>query len=93
MRSLGVAEVRQIVDVVRAMTAARIVAGLGPGADTPAARIAVDGWLWSIDGALLSWIEQRRDVDADELCAVLLSGLTGALAGAGVQLAGAEERA
>jgi AcrR family transcriptional regulator len=93
MRSLGVAEVRQIVDAVRSATAARIVAGLGPEGDTPAARIAVDGWLWSIDGALLSWIEQRREVDADDLCALLLSGLTGALAGAGVQLAGAEARA
>lgn len=90
MRSLGVAEVREIVDAVRTLTAARIVGGLGEGGDTPAARIAVDGWLWSVDGAVLSWIEQRRDLEADELRVVLLGGLAGALAGAGVQLAGAE---
>ncbi len=86
LRSLAVAEVREIVDVVRAATAARIVAGLGPDAATPAARIAVDGWLWSIDGAVLSWVEQREALSADELREVLLGGLAGALAAAGVQL-------
>jgi AcrR family transcriptional regulator len=89
LRSLAVAEVREIVDGVRAATAARIVAGLGPAADTPGVRVAVDGWLWSIDGAVLSWVEHRRDLSAEALRGVLMGGLAGALAGAGVQLAGA----
>jgi len=89
LRSLAVAEVREIVDGVRAATAARIVAGLGPAADTPAVRVAVDGWLWAIDGAVLSWVEHHRDLSADQLRDVLLAGLAGALAGAGVQLADA----
>lgn len=86
MHSLAVAEVREIVEVVRAVTAQRIVGGLGPQADTPAVRTAVDGWLWSVDGAVLSWIEQRRALSADELRGILLAGLAGALAGAGAPL-------
>ncbi len=89
LRSLAVAEVREIVDAVRAATAARIVGGLGAEADTPAVRIAVAGWLWSIDGAVLAWLDQRDALSADELREVLLGGLAGALAGAGVQLAAA----
>ena len=87
MRSLAVTEVREIVEAVRAVTAQRIVGGLGPQADTPAVRTAVDGWLWSIDGSVLSWIEQRRALSADELRGILLAGLAGALAGAGAPLA------
>ena len=87
LRSLAVAEVREIVDAVRAGTAQRIVSGLGAQADTAAVRTAVAGWLWSIDGAVLSWIEQRDALSADDLRDVLLGGLAGSLAGAGLPLA------
>src|SRR5919205_910101 len=44
-------DVRQIVDGVRDATAERILDGLG--VDTPAARAAVRGWLWFVDGVCL----------------------------------------
>lgn len=84
LRSLAVAEVRELVDGVRESTAQRILDGL-PGGDgeRPAARAAVHGWLWSIDGACLAWIEGDLPVGVDELTGTLLGGLAGALAGAG----------
>jgi AcrR family transcriptional regulator len=85
LRSLAVAEVREIVDAVRAGTTQRILDGLGPehGGDRPAARAAVSGWLWSIDGASLAWIEGELDLTAAELRDVLLGALGGALLAAG----------
>lgn len=85
LRSLAVAEVRELVDGVRESTAQRILDGLpGDGARRPAARAAVHGWLWSIDGACLAWIEDDLPLTPDELSGVLLAGLGGALTGAGV---------
>lgn len=86
LRSLAVAEVREIVDEVRDTTVQRILDGLGPqgGGDRPAARAAVQGWLWSIDGACLAWIEGDLPLAAADLQAVLLGSLGGALMGAGV---------
>lgn len=86
LRSLAVAEVRELVDEVRDATVQRILDGLGPqgGGDLPAARAAVQGWLWSIDGACLAWIEGELPLTAADLQAVLLGSLGGALAGAGV---------
>jgi len=78
-----VAEIRDIVEGVRATTADRILTGLG--ATEPAARTAVRGWLWFMDGACLDWIA-HRDLDRGQLLGLLLGTLFGALMAAGVQL-------
>jgi AcrR family transcriptional regulator len=80
MRTAGeVAEVRALVEEVRARTAARILDGLGRA--TPRRRAAVRGWLWFVDGACLDWIE-HRDLGRDELRGLLLGTLLGALGAA-----------
>jgi AcrR family transcriptional regulator len=81
MQSTGVPEVRALVDEVRDRTAERILEGLG--ASAPRARVAVRGWLWSIDGAVLDWLE-HRDLERAELGELLLAALTGALQAAAV---------
>ena len=78
-----VAEIRDIVEGVRATTVDRILTGLG--ATQPAARTAVRGWLWFMDGACLDWIA-HRDLDRGQLLGLLLGTLFGALMAAGVQL-------
>jgi len=78
-----VPEVREIVEGVRATTVDRILAGIG--ATTPAARTAVRGWLWFMDGACLDWIA-HRDLDRGQVLGLLLGTLGGALMAAGVQL-------
>ena len=78
-----VPEVREIVEGVRTTTVERIVAGIG--ATEPAARTAVRGWLWFMDGACLDWIG-RRDVERPQLLGLLLGTLFGALMAAGVTL-------
>lgn len=84
-RSAGsVPEVRELVDGVRTDTATRILEGLA-AAEDPKARIAVQGWLWFMDGACLHWIA-HRDVTRDDLHGMLLGTLVGALMAAGVQL-------
>ncbi len=88
LRSLAVAEVRELIDDVRDRTVQQILDGLGPrgGGDRPAARAAVQGWLWSIDGACLAWIEGDLDLTAEQMQGMLLGGLGGALMGAGASL-------
>jgi hypothetical protein len=75
--------VRELVEAVRTATVERILEGLG--AREPAARIAVRGWLWFMDGACLDWIG-RRDVERPQLLGLLLGTLFGALMAAGVTL-------
>src|SRR3712207_2730181 len=83
MRSAGVPEVREVIDGVRDETARRILDGLGaPG---PAARAAVHGWLWSMDGVCLDWVT-RRELERTQVRDLLLGMLAGALAAAGVDL-------
>lgn len=77
-----VPEVRELVEGVRTATVARILEGLG--ADEPAARTAVRGWLWFMDGACLDWIA-HRDVERPQLLGLLLGTLFGALMAAGVK--------
>lgn len=91
LRSLAVAEVRELVDDVRERTVQTVLDGLGSegGGDRPAARAAVQGWLWSIDGACLAWIEGDLPLSAGELQGVLLGSLGGALTAAGAFLPGA----
>jgi AcrR family transcriptional regulator len=77
----GVTEIRDLVDQVRRQTAERILAGLYPDDPPPKARIAVNGWLWFMDGACLNWIE-HRDVGREELRDLLLGVLMGSLVAA-----------
>lgn len=87
LRSLAVAEVRELIDDVRDTTVQRILDGLPDGAgERPASRAAVQGWLWAIDGACLAWIEQELPLEPAELQGMLLAALGGALAGAGATL-------
>ena len=79
-----VPEVRELVEGVRTATVERILAGIGTS--EPAARTAVRGWLWFMDGACLDWIA-HRDLDRAELHGLLLGTLAGALVAAGVRLA------
>ena len=80
-----VAEVRQMVEDVRAATAQRILGGvLADDALVPAgARTAVRGWLWFMDGACLDWIANGRDLSRDELRGLLMGTLVGALMASG----------
>jgi AcrR family transcriptional regulator len=77
----GVTEIRNLVDQVRRQTAQRILDGLYPDGAPPKARIAVNGWLWFMDGACLNWIE-HRDVGREELRDLLLGVLMGSLVAA-----------
>lgn len=79
----SVPEVRELVEGVRSATVTRIVEGLG--VSTPAARTAVAGWLWFMDGACLDWIA-HRDLARGELTGLLLGTLLGALTAAGAQV-------
>lgn len=74
----AVPEVGALVGEVRDHTAQRILEGLGAEA-APAARAAVRAWLWFVDGAILDWLE-HRDLTREELRALLLRTLLGALA-------------
>ncbi|HEX5592937.1 MAG TPA: TetR/AcrR family transcriptional regulator [Solirubrobacterales bacterium] len=78
----GVTEIRDLVDQVRRQTAERILQGLYPDDAPPKARIAVNGWLWFMDGACLNWIE-HRDVEREELRDLLLGVLMGSLVAGG----------
>jgi AcrR family transcriptional regulator len=82
-----VPEVRELVEGVRSATVERILAGIGTG--EPAARTAVRGWLWFMDGACLDWIA-HRDIERPRVLGLLLGTLFGALMAAGVTLPAAE---
>jgi len=83
MRSAGIPEVRELIDRVREETAQRVVDGLGD--DRPVVRAAVRGWLWAMDGVCLSWVADGA-LTREEVRALLLGTLGGALAAAGVDL-------
>jgi AcrR family transcriptional regulator len=78
------AEVRELVDQVRAATAERILAGLTPpdGPTPPELRAAVNGWLWFMDGAITDWL-RHRDIGRDQLLGLLLGTLYGAVTSSG----------
>lgn len=80
----SVDEVRALVDEVRGQTTSRILDSVTPDGQEPepAARTAVSGWLWFMDGAILDWIS-HRDVKRDALLGLLLATLVGALTAAG----------
>jgi len=78
VRSAGsVPEVRDVIELVRAATAQRILDGL-PGEPTPRRRAAARAWLWFMDGAIVDWLE-HRDLSREELRGLLLAVLEGAL--------------
>lgn len=86
MRSVAtVREARDLVDQVRDRTAQRVLDGLADGSGAPlppTARIAVRGWLWFLDGAILDWLD-GGDVAREELLGLLVGTLLGALTAAG----------
>ena len=89
IQSVGaVPEVRELVERVRSQTAERIVAGIAPGRPpSPALRVAVRGWLWFMDGAVLDWLE-HGDIDRARLHGLLLGTLLGAVTAAGEPITG-----
>jgi AcrR family transcriptional regulator len=82
-----VPEVRELVEGVRGATVDRILEGIG--ATGPAARTAVRGWLWFMDGACLDWIA-HRDLERAQILGLLLGTLFGALMAAGITLPAAD---
>jgi len=78
-----VAEVRELIDNVREMTAQRILAGIVPEGteQPPAVRAAVRAWLWFMDGACLDWVRER-DFSRRELRDMLLGTLMGSIVAA-----------
>lgn len=81
----AIPEVDALVRRVREGTARRIIDGLAEAAGLtppPLAIVAVSGWLWFMDGAILAWLD-RADVDAEELVGLLVGSLLGALTAAG----------
>jgi AcrR family transcriptional regulator len=81
-----VAEVRELIDDVRELTAQRILAGITPEGQTPppTVRAAVRAWLWFMDGVCLDWVRER-DFSRRELREMLLGTLIGAIVAAGGQ--------
>jgi AcrR family transcriptional regulator len=79
------AEVRELVDQVRSVTADRILDGLSPDEPpAPPLRAAVHAWLWFMDGAITDWLE-HRDMDRDQLLGLLLGTLYGAVTASGAR--------
>jgi AcrR family transcriptional regulator len=79
----GVPEVGELITEVRDRTSARILDGLGVGADPPPKlRSAARAWLWFMDGAILDWLD-HRDLERAELRDLLLGSLAGSLVAAG----------
>jgi AcrR family transcriptional regulator len=91
MESAGsVPEVGAWITRVRDDTSARILHGLGVGADPPPKlRAAVRAWLWFMDGAILDWLD-HRDLQRAELRDLLLGSLAGSLAAADYEIGQAE---
>ena len=82
LRSAGIPEVRELIDVVREETAQRILAGIVPrGAPPPKVRAAVRAWLWYMDGVCLDWVREG-DLTRHDVQGLLMGTLLGALTAA-----------
>ena len=77
-----VAEVRELIDNVRELTAQRILAGITPEGQTPPPTVRA--WLWFMDGVCLDWVREK-DFSRRELRDMLLGTLMGAIVAAGGQ--------
>ncbi len=64
MRSAtGHAEVRELIEEIRASTVGLLLDGLMDGEPAPpVVRAAVHGWLWFMDGVCQEWLERREIV-------------------------------
>lgn len=82
LESAGSPDVRSLIEDVRERTVVRIVEAVSEGAPRPALRVAVRGWLWGMDGAILDWLD-RAEVSRDELRDLLVATFVGALGAAG----------
>jgi AcrR family transcriptional regulator len=69
-------DARSIVTRVRSETVDRMLEALG--SRKPALRTALHGWLWSIDGATLDWLD-NRDLERDELRELLVASFASAV--------------
>jgi AcrR family transcriptional regulator len=89
MESAGsVPEVGEWITQVRDDTSARILDGMGVGADPPPkVRAATRAWLWFMDGAILDWLD-HRDLERAEVRDLLLGSLAGTLAAADYNASG-----
>jgi AcrR family transcriptional regulator len=74
-------EVAAILQSERDLVIARVVEALGLTAATPTLRVALEGWMSSMEGATLAWLD-RRELERDELRDLLIGMLGGALAAA-----------
>jgi AcrR family transcriptional regulator len=72
----GSDDARSIVTRVRSETVERILAALG--SQKPRLRTALHGWLWSIDGATLDWLD-HGDITRDELKELLVRSFASAV--------------
>ncbi|MGI8511028.1 MAG: TetR/AcrR family transcriptional regulator [Solirubrobacteraceae bacterium] len=71
-----------LVSRMREETAQLILGGVAAGGDpSAAARTAVHGWLWFMDGACSHWLE-HRGLTREELRDLLVANLAGALGAA-----------
>ena len=73
-------EASSLIDRVREETAGWIAAAVTPRRrkPRPALRTALMAWLWSIDGACLTWLH-RRDMPRDQLRDLLVRGFLASL--------------
>jgi AcrR family transcriptional regulator len=81
LESAGSPDVRSLIDAVRDRTVDRIVDGVSAGRGRPALRVAVRGWLWGMDGAILDWLD-TGEIDRGQLRDLLLATFAGALGAA-----------
>lgn len=84
MRSAtGHAEVRELIEEIRASTVGLLLDGLMEGEPAPpVVRAAVHGWLWFMDGVCQEWLE-RREMSRDQVLGLLLGTLAGAITATG----------
>jgi AcrR family transcriptional regulator len=75
-------EVRGVVERERSRQLRLVADGLAPGEEPrPALRAALEGWMSFLEGVSLDWLRER-DLDRDQVRALIMSALAGAIAAA-----------
>jgi AcrR family transcriptional regulator len=75
-------EVRAIVEGERSRQLALVAEGLAPAAETPPAlRASLEGWMSYLEGVSLHWLT-HRNLERDEVRALIVQALAGAIAAA-----------